>query len=126
MIAHFTGELTAIDPLGVLSDARLNLLASPMFAAWPVARAINTRMYGAPNATLLSALIKLAPSSRKNAGGDPATDPDDYMEEILQTPARFPRLWVLEAERRRSIMNHEIRLEQYALGEDWMPKVPRL
>ena len=77
LVAHFAADLAAADPLTVLSDEQLEQLASPMVATWPVARAINTRMFSTPNATLLSALSKLGAGPLGDAPQGAKFDPDE-------------------------------------------------
>jgi hypothetical protein len=125
LIAHFTTDPIALDPLPALSDERVQQLASPMFAAWPIARAINTRMFQTPNATLLGALAKLV-GAVINPEWRSATHREEFFAAILEEPACFPALWVLEAERQQSMGNRETPLSQFALEEGWLPKVPRL
>jgi hypothetical protein len=82
-------------------------------------------MFQNPNATLLAALAKLV-GVEGNLQWNFTTYPNEYFATILDAPACFPPLWVLEAERRRSMENREIPLGQFALEEGWLPKVPRL
>jgi hypothetical protein len=52
--------------------------------------------------------------------------PVDYLDELLRGPGRYPTAWVIAAERWRSIQHAEVPLDQVALEEKWLPKVPRL
>ena len=63
LIAHFTARLSAHDPLLPLHDAELEALASPDAAAWPIARAVTTRLLTEPSPALLRALEALGPAT---------------------------------------------------------------
>ncbi|MEZ0357812.1 NACHT domain-containing NTPase [Mycobacterium sp. SA01] len=122
LVTHFTASLAANDPLSALSDERLARAALSTASSWPIARAMAARMLGGGSAALLRGLTRLVGTR------PPSTDLDveSWEDAVLADPASFPVSWVLEAEQRRSSAVHESPLEQVALREEWLPKVPRL
>lgn len=122
LVTHFAASLTAPDALITLADERLVQLAAPSAASWPIARAIASRLRVAANEVLLHGLARLVSAHPTSMD----VDVEAYEKTILADPASFPAAWVLEAEQRRSTSNHEPMLEQVALREAWLPKVPRL
>jgi hypothetical protein len=135
LIAHFTARLSVHDPLKPLQDTELEALASPDAAAWPIARAVTTRLLTAPSPTLLRTLAALGPTTAvdlpriEGTPGSPAADaiPDaDIGAAILDAPAAYPGSWAAAAERGHSLSNKEASMEREALAEEWVPKVPRL
>jgi hypothetical protein len=135
LIAHFTAELSPHDPLLPLPDVELEALASPDAAAWPIARAVTTRLLTESSPALLRALEALGPATAvdlprtESTPGAAAADaaPDVMLRSaILDEPARYPGSWTAAAERGHSLTNKEVGMEQEALAEEWVPKVPRL
>jgi hypothetical protein len=49
-----------------------------------------------------------------------------HVSAILAHPDLYPAAWVVAAERSRSQSREEPPLEEVALVEQWVPKVPRL
>jgi hypothetical protein len=135
LIAHFTAKLSLYDPLSRLKDAELEALACPDASAWPIARAVTTRLLTEPSPALLRALAALGPTTAvdlprsKSTPSAPAADavPNAALRAvILDAPARYPGSWVAAAEREHSLANEEASMEREALAEGWVPKVPRL
>jgi hypothetical protein len=126
LVSHFTADGSVLDPLDALTDADLAELASPAPAGWPIVRAISGRMLARPNTVLLGALAGAGVESVLDipqAAGRPG---DEYVTALLAEPARYPAAWVVAAERWRSLQHEETPLEQVALDEKWLPRVPRL
>jgi hypothetical protein len=135
LIAHFTAGLSLHDPLSPLSDTELVALASPDASAWPIARAVTTRLLSQPSPTLLEALAALGPRSvvdlprPKSAPGVRMADavPGVALQAaILGAPAHYPGSWTAAVEREHSLANEETSMEREALAKEWVPKVPRL
>ena len=135
LTAHFTARLDVHDPLQPLQDTELEALASPDAAAWPIARAVTSRLLNAPSPTLLRALAALGPTTAvdlprtENSPGTSAAEvvPDaNIRTAILDAPAAYPSSWTAAAERGHSLANEETSMEREALAEEWVPKVPRL
>jgi hypothetical protein len=107
-------------------DAGLMDLASPSPSAWPIVRAISARLLSQPTSTLLEALATAGSEAKVDMPSVAQQLPVDYLDALLRGPGRYPAAWVIAAERWRSIQHDEVPLDQVALEEKWLPKVPRL
>jgi hypothetical protein len=126
LIAAFTANLSSLDPLNALPDAQLADLAGIHTRNWPLARAVTARFLAAPNPTLRSALATLGPHAPVDVPRNATPLRTDELRAILAELERYPTAWVVAAERWCSRERDERTLEQVALGESWIPKVPRL
>jgi hypothetical protein len=126
LIAHFAVNTSELDPLDLLTVQELTDLASPTPSAWPIVRAISSRLLHQPSSAILEALAAAGPQAQIDLPSSAQQLPLEYRDAILRNPHRYPATWVIAAERWRSIQNDETPLEQVALSEKWLPKVPRL
>jgi hypothetical protein len=126
LIGHFTANLSRLDPLDPLPDFELERLSSPEAASWPIARAITSRLLERRNSTLLNALARLGADTPVDIPSNISSPGSEVVSAILAEPARYPGSWVAAAELWHSRDNEEVSLEQVALDERWLPKIPRL
>jgi hypothetical protein len=126
LVSHFAASKVELDPLDALTVADLMDLASPSPSAWPIVRAISARLLSLPTPTLLEALAAAGSEAKVDMPSVAQQLPVDYLDELLRGPGRYPTAWVIAAERWRSIQHAEVPLDQVALEEKWLPKVPRL
>lgn len=126
LISHFASNPDGLDSLAVLTDDALLTLSSNSAAAWPIIRAVTSRLIDAPTRPLQDALAKFGSYSRVELPQSTAILGTDLIREILRDPARYPGAWVTAAERAHSLSDDEPSLEAAALEKTWIPKVPRL
>lgn len=63
LLAHFTASLSVHEPLLPLQDSELEALVGPGAEAWPIARAVTSRLLTQPSPALLQALAALGPTT---------------------------------------------------------------
>jgi hypothetical protein len=126
LVSHFAANKVALDPLDQLTVADLIDLASPSPCAWPIVRAISARLLSQPTSKLLEALATAGSEAKVDMPSVAQQLPVDYLDALLCGLGRYPAAWVIAAERWRSTQHDEVPLDQVALEEKWLPKVPRL
>lgn len=126
LVSHFAANKADLDPLDALTVADLAALAAPAPSAWPIVRAISARLLHGPTTALLEALAAAGSEAKVDLPTAAQQPPNEYVDAVLGSPGRYPAAWVIAAERWRSIHHDEVPLDQVALVENWVPKVPRL
>ena len=126
LLAHFMGNEQELQTLPTLSDSDLTELASPDPSAWPVAEALAARMLARPNSQILDGIAKLGTEQSVNFRQDENPPPAEFVASILRHAERFPAEWVAAAAHWRSAGKTTGPLEETAIREMWVPKIPRL
>lgn len=127
LVSHFAANKAELDALEALTVPELTELAAPAPSAWPIVRAISARLLSRPTTTaLLDALAAAGSEAKVDLPSAAKQLPDEYLDAVLGSPGRYPAAWVVATERWRSIHHDEVPLDQVALEEKWLPKVPRL
>jgi hypothetical protein len=110
----------------VISGDELVEMMSPNAAAWPIVRAVTARMLERPSKVLIDALSKAGANAELDMLDAAHPLERTYTDAILDVPQSYPSAWVITAERARSQRHDGPPLEDDALKEKWVPKVPRL
>jgi hypothetical protein len=126
LATHFAARTSTLDPLDVISDGELAEMMSPNAAAWPIVRAVTARMVERPSKVLVDALSEAGANAELDMPDAAHPLERKYTDAILDVPQSYPSAWVITAERARSQRHDGPPLEDDALREKWVPKVPRL
>jgi len=126
LVTHFAAHTSALDPLDAINDEELVAMMAPNAASWPIIRAVTTRMLRTPSTVLLDAVSKAGANAKLDMPDAVRPIDPSHVSAILAHPDLYPAAWVVAAERSRSQSREEPPLEEVALVEQWVPKVPRL
>ncbi len=126
LAAHFTANLNQLDALEPLSSQQLRALAGVGPERWPILRAVSSRLLRQPNDDLIAALAEFGPNAAVDIPVDASPIPAQYIDQLLVAPASFPAAWIVAAEQWRSLTTAETPLEEVAIEQAWVPKVPHL
>lgn len=126
LVAHFAAHTAELDPLSPLGISDLADLISPAPSAWPIVRAVTAQLLNSPSRELLDVLGQAGTDAVVDVPNATLQLPVEYLDAMLSAPDRYPAAWVIAAERGLSKHHVETPLDELALQEQWLPKVPRL
>ncbi|MFD0634815.1 NACHT domain-containing protein [Catenulispora yoronensis] len=126
ILTHFAPDRWSIPVLHGLSDRDLADLAAMRAPTWPVAKAVTARFLKKPNPDLWRALAALGPFTEVEVSPDELLTATPELLEILKHPGRYPASWVIAVEHWHSRTHEEGSLDQVAIDQGWVPKVPHL